>query len=237
MTSRTSTSSRRATSSARPAQPIRLYYFPLSGHVHRVELFLSLLRLPFEKIPVDLARGETRTAQFLDRNPFGQLPVIEDGDVTLADSNAILVYLASRYDASASWFPTDPVGAARVQRWLSVAAGELASGPALARVCVLFNRPRESAPLALATRLFELMEKQLGAQDFLAAATPTIADVALYSYTAHAPEGGISLEPYPKVRAWLNRIEALPGFVGMIRSAVPATVVAPSASTESHTAG
>jgi len=202
-------------------RPIRLHGHPLSGHVHRVELFLSLLGLPFEKITVDLACAEHKSAAFLALNPFGQLPVIEDGDLVLADSNAILVYLALTYDADAQWLPRDAIAAARVQRWLSVAAGQLAHGPAAARVAVVFGRPQEQAPREAAARLFALMDQQLAAQPYLAAAHPTIADVALYSYTAHAPEGGVSLAPYPQLRQWLARIEALPRFVGMQRSAVP----------------
>jgi len=202
-------------------RPIRLHGHPLSGHVHRVELFLSLLGLPFENITVDLACAEHKSAAFLALNPFGQLPVIEDGDLVLADSNAILVYLALTYDADAQWLPRDAIVAARVQRWLSVAAGQLAHGPAAARVAVVFGRPQEQAPREAAARLFALMDQQLATQPYLAAAHPTIADVALYSYTAHAPEGGVSLAPYPQLRQWLARIEALPRFVGMQRSAVP----------------
>lgn len=156
------------------------------------------------------------------RNPFGQVPVIEDGDVVLADSNAILVYLASRYDDSARWLPRDPVGAARVQQWLSVAAGQLAFGPALARIIHVFGRKLDPAlPLSLAAQLYGVMDPHLARQPFLAGSAPTIADIAMYSYTAHAPEGGVSLEPYPAIRAWLARIEALPGFVPMPRSPVP----------------
>ena len=202
-------------------RPIRLHAHPLSGHVHRVELFLSLLGLPFEKVMVDFARADHKSAAFLALNPFGQVPVIEDGDLVLADSNAILVYLALTHDADARWLPREPVGAARVQRWLSVAAGQLAQGPAAARVAVVFGRSQDQAPRDAAARLFALMDQPLATQPFLAAANPTIADVAMYSYTAHAPEGGVSLTPYPHLRQWLARIEGLPGFVGMRRSAVP----------------
>lgn len=204
-----------------PLRPIRLYGHPLSGHAHRVELFLSLLGLPFEKVTVDLARAEHKSPAFLALNPFGQLPVITHGDLVLADSNAILVYLALTFDPGAQWLPRDAVGAARVQRWLSVAAGQLAAGPAAARVAVVFGRPVDQAPRDAAARLFALMEQHLAAHAFLAATHPTIADVALYSYTAHAPEGGVSLAPYPGLRQWLARIEALPRFVGLVRSAVP----------------
>jgi glutathione S-transferase len=202
---------------------IRLYRYALSGHAHRAQLMLALLGLNAELVDVDLARGEQREAGFLARNPFGQVPVLQDGDETVCDSNAILVYLATRYDTSGRWLPRDAVGAARVQRWLSVAAGQLANGPAMARAEVVFKRDRDPQRQAIAARLFGLMEQHLAAQPFLAASEPTVADVALYSYTSHAPEGGVSLEPYPAIRAWLARIEALPGFVGMARQpAAPA---------------
>src|SRR4051794_26459122 len=100
---------RTMSAAAPPVQPIRLYQHPVSGHAHRVELFLSLLGLPFEKINVDLFKGEQKAPAFVAKNPFGQVPVIEDGDVTLADSNAILVYLARRYDTSGRWLPDDAV--------------------------------------------------------------------------------------------------------------------------------
>ena len=92
-----------------PVTPIRLHRMKLSGHCHRVELFLSLLGLPYETVDVDLAAGAHRQPAFLARNPFGQVPVIEDGALTLADSNAILVYLALRH-APGTWLPADPLG-------------------------------------------------------------------------------------------------------------------------------
>jgi glutathione S-transferase len=209
---------------AAAARPIRLHGFSISGHSHRVQLFLSLLGLPFEFTEVNVLKGEGRQAEFLARNPFGQVPVIEDGDLTLADSNAILVYLARRYDRTGRWLPYDAVGVARVQRWLSVAAGELADGPANARFACLVGHMPTLQHVKASHKLFALMELTLATQAFLAAAEPTIADIAMYSYTAHAPEGGVTLEPYPHLRGWLARIEALPEFVGMVRSAVPAPI-------------
>ena len=202
-----------------PTPTIRVHGYPLSGHAHRVELMLSLLGLQFERLEVDLFNGAHKRPDFLAKNPFGQIPVLEDGEVVLADSNAILVYLATRYDHSRRWLPQDPVGAAQVQRWLSVAAGELAHGPAAARLVALFGLPLDAARArTVAGQLYGVLEAHLKTQRFLIGNEPTIADVALYSYTAHAPEGGVSLEPYPSVRAWLARIEALPGFVAMPRS-------------------
>jgi glutathione S-transferase len=203
-----------------PRRPIKLYGTGISGHFHRVELFLSLLGLPYELIEVDLRAGAHKAPEFLLKNPFGQIPVIEDGDVTLADSNAILVYLEGRY-APGRWLPREPLAAAQVQRWLSAAAGLLAFGPAAARAIQLFGRPdNPSDAIARATRLLRVMDSELATQPFLVGQAPTLADVALYSYTARAPEGNISLLAYPFVGAWLARIESLPGFVPMVKSPI-----------------
>jgi glutathione S-transferase len=197
---------------------IKLYAFPLSGHSHRVELMLSLLGLPFERIPVDLLQRAQKRPEFLAKNPLGQVPVLEDGDITLADSNAILVYLALRYDPDRSYLPQQPLLAAQVQRWLSLAAGELARGPARLRLASVFGREVErSEPEQISSQLLSLLETSLSGRAWLVGDARSVADVALYTYVAHAPEGGVSLETYPAVRAWLGRVEALPGFVGMQR--------------------
>lgn len=201
-----------------PSRPIKLYRMALSGHCHRVELLLSLLRLPYELVDVDSANRAHKSPEFLAKNAFGQVPVIEDGDVTLADSNAILVYLAGRY-APGQWLPHDPVKASTVQRWLSVAAGPVAFGLHTARAIALFKRPADPAePISRAKALLDVMEVELSARQYLAGEQPTIADLANYAYVALAPEGNISLTPFPSIRAWLTRIEALPGFVPMKRS-------------------
>ena len=208
-----------------PAQPIKLYRAGVSGHSHRVELCLSLLGLPFELVNVDLAAGAHKQPEFLAMNPFGQVPVIQDGAVTLADSNAILVYLARSYAANAEqWLPSEPLAAAQVQRWLSVAAGPLAFGPAYARVIQLFKSlASPDDAIARAHGLFKVMEQQLGESAFLVGSTATLADVANYSYVARAPEGNVSLVGYPKLRAWLACVEALPGFIPMVKTPIGLT--------------
>jgi len=200
---------------------IKLYGFPLSGHSHRVELMLSLLGLPSEFILVDLKQGAHKAAEFVDTiNPFGQVPAIDDNGTVLADSNAILVYLASKY-GNGQWLPSDPLGQARVQRWLSAAAGQLHAGPATARLAVVFGADVDTVTaISRSHALLQLVEQQLGQSRFLAGEQPSIADIAFYTYVAHAPEGNVSLADYPQVRAWLASIEALPGFVGMPRTAV-----------------
>ncbi|MHA3734172.1 glutathione S-transferase family protein [Pseudomonas sp. Eth.TT006] len=199
-------------------QAIKLYNFPRSGHAHRVELMLSLLQLPTVLIFVDLAKGEHKQPAYLAINSFGQVPAIDDGGVVLADSNAILVYLAQKY-GQGRWLPADPVGAARVQRWLSAAAGPIAFGPAAARLVTVFGAQLNAEEaIARAHNLLKVMDVELGQTAYLAGDEPTIADVSAYSYIAHAPEGNVSLAEYGNVRAWLARVEALPGFVGMPRT-------------------
>jgi glutathione S-transferase len=208
--------------STKPASAIVLHRFARSGHCHRVELFLNMLGLPFTLADVDLRKGEHRQAAFLALNSLGQVPVIEDGNVVLADSNAILVYLAMKY-GDESWVPRDPEQAAQVQRFLSIAAGELAKGPAAARAIKLFGAPLDLATAhGVATRVLGMLDRHLATHPFLVGATRTIADLANYTYIAHAPEGGVSLEPYPNVRDWLGRIEALPGFIPMEKAPLPA---------------
>lgn len=201
-----------------PSAPIRIHRSALSGHCHRVELFSALLGLPVTLIDVDLRHGEQKTPAFLAMHPFGLVPVLQDGETTLWDSNAILVYLALRY-GNEQWLPRDPAGAAAVQAWLSVAAGPLAFGPAAARLVTLFKAPFELADVSKrAAGLLAVMDKVLGGSPFLTGRHPTLADIANYSYVALAPEGKVALAPYPQVRAWLARIESLPGFVAMQRT-------------------
>jgi len=203
----------------KPSQALRLFRHPISGHCHRVELYLALLGLPHELVHVDLMKAEQQQAEFLAKNPFGQVPVLEDGDVRVADSTAILVYLGERYDEAGQYWPRTPQGKAAVQRWLSVASGALASGPAAARRAKLLNAKLDyGEALRVTQQLFGVLERELCTRQYLVGSAPSVAELALYAYVARAPEGDVSLEPYPAIRAWLGRVEALPGFVPMLLS-------------------
>jgi len=192
---------------------MKLYHFSLSGHAHRARLFVSLLGLPHELVEVDLKSGAHKTPEFLALNPFGQVPVLDDDGTVVSDSNAILVYLA-RKAGRTDWLPDDIKGAAAVQRWLSVAAGEVAYGPAAARLITVFGAKfNPDEVIGRAHVLLKRIEDHLTGRDWLVGNRPTIADVAIYSYVASAPEGNVDLSGYPKVNAFLRRIEALPGFV------------------------
>lgn len=193
---------------------MKLYVHPISGHCHRVQLFFGLAGVDHTLVHVDLLRGEQKQPAFLALNPFGQVPVLDDDGVVIADSNAILVYVALKRGLSA-WYPTAPAEAAEVQRWLSIAAGQLAYGPSMARRMNLFKitQGQEDA-IQRAHQLYSLLDPLLEARTWLAGgAHPTLADVALYSYTDRAAEGSVDLAAYPHVRAWLRRVEALPGFI------------------------
>lgn len=197
---------------------MKLHHHPLSGHAHRAVLFLSLLGVKAELVEVDLAKGAHKTPEFLKLNPFGQVPVLEDGDGVVTDSNAILVYVATKLGRK-DWLPDEARAAAQVQKWLSVAAGEIAYGPAAARLITVFGadfRPEEV--VGRAHRILKLIDTELATHRFIVGDRPTIADVALYSYIVNAPEGNVDLQPYPDVRHWLARIEALPGFVAFTKT-------------------
>ncbi len=202
--------------------PIKLYRTPKSGHCHRVELMLALLELPYETIDLDMASGAHKAPEHLKISPFGLVPAIDDNGYTLADSNAILTYLVQTYAEGSDWIPSDPKRAAEVQRWLTIAADNIYAGPCAARLVKVFGTSHDhAAAVSKSHSLFKVMEEHLNRQVWLATDKITIADVAIYSYVAHAPEGGVDLEPYPNVRAWLERIEAQPNFVGMIKSPIP----------------
>jgi glutathione S-transferase len=200
---------------------MKLYHFPLSGHAHRARLFLSLIGAAVEVEDVDLGAGAHKQPDFLALNRFGQVPVLVDGEAVIADSNAILVYVAKTFGRS-DWLPEGPATAAQVQRWLSVAAGQIAYGPAAARLVTLFGagfNPDEV--IARAHAVLSVIETELAGRTWIACTPqPTIADVALYSYIAAAPEGNVDLAGYPQVNSWLARVEALPGFIPFPKSPV-----------------
>jgi glutathione S-transferase len=205
---------------------VKLYYHPLSGHSHRARLLLSLLGVEHELVEVDLMSAQHKSPEYLKLNRFGQVPVLVDDDRKIADSNAILVYLSKKLGKT-DWLPEEPEAAAAIQRWLSVAAGEIAYGPAAARLITVFGaqyKPEEV--IARAHSVLKLIDTELAARDFIAKNNPTIADVALYSYIARAPEGNVDLSDYPNVNAWLRRIEALPGFVEFKKTPVGLTAEA-----------
>ena len=201
---------------------MKIYHHPLSGHAHRARLFLNLLGVEHDEAFVDLAAAAHKTPEYLKLNRFGQIPVLVDGDTVIADSNAILVYLAKKA-GDTKWLPETPAEAAAVQRWLSVAAGQIAFGPAAARLVTVFGGKFDANEvIARAHNVLKVIDAELANRDWIAdtgSAHPTIADVALYSYISSAPEGNVDLAAYTNVNAWLRRVEALKGFVPFEKTA------------------
>jgi len=199
---------------------MKLYRHPLSGHCHRVQLFLSLLGVPHELVEVELGGIQRKSEAFLRINPSGQIPVLDDDGVVVPDSNAILVYLAKKLGRT-DWLPETPKEAASVQRWLSVAAGDIANGVAAARRIVVFGaKLNADEVITRAHSILKLINLTLTGREWIASEKPTIADIALYSYISSAPEGNVDLSGYPNIRFWLARIESLPGFVAFQKTHV-----------------
>lgn len=194
---------------------MKLYDMELSGNCYKVRLLCALLGLQYELVPVDLWKGEHKTADFLQKNPRGQVPVLEDGGTLVWDSSAILLYLARRYGGE-DWLPLDAEAMAAVMQWLSVSQNEILYGLGRARAAKKFNRPwnveecQEHGRQGLAA-----LERHLAKNPWLAGEHVTIADIACYPYVALAPESGVPLADYPAVRQWLERIQALPGYITM----------------------
>lgn len=201
--------------------PMKLYYHPLSGHAHRAHLFLSLAGVPHELVPIDLSIKEQKSDWFLALNAFGEIPVLDDSGVIVADSTAIMVYAARKVGPS-HWLPQDPAQEAEVQRWLAVAAGKIAFGPAAARIAVLFNRTVDMDELhSRSHAVLGVIDQVLSTRRWIAGTDqPTIADVGLYSYIARCPEGFVDRSAYSAITAWLERVEALPGFVPFVKTPV-----------------
>lgn len=196
---------------------MKLYGHPLSCNTHRVQALLSILNVDHEYEIVDLTSGAHKQPEFLAKNPLGQVPVFEDGDLTLRDSSAILIYVAHKFDTDNKWLPADPAGAAKVQQWLSTAVNEVQNGPFVLRIVKLLDAPHDyDAAKAKTEALFgDLFEPHLSENDWLVDSAPTLADLACYGYIARVTEGDFDLSAYPAIQAWIKRVEGIDGFLQM----------------------
>ncbi|WP_421656788.1 glutathione S-transferase family protein [Leptothermofonsia sp. ETS-13] len=195
---------------------IRLYGHELSGNSYKARLLLSLLELDYEWMKVDLLAGAHKKPEFLALNPFGQVPVLVDEDTAIADAQAILVYLARQYGGE-EWLPIAAEPLSRVVRWLSITAGEIRQGPESARLYHLFKATNINLERAIQRSEFILTQinNHLADREWLECGRSTIADIATFPYIALAPDGEISLDSYPNILAWIERIKQLPSFTGM----------------------
>ena len=199
---------------------LKLYTGFGSGNAYKVELFLHLLSLAYKPVPVSVPKGEHRDPAFLKLTPFGQIPVLMDGDRVFTDSQAILCYLARAYGGAKAdhWLPVSAADLAEVMRWLSVAANEIQNGPTMARAAKLLGWSIDyDGTVQKSYRLLALMNAHLASRAWLALDRPTVADIACYPSLLLAGEGGVDTAPFPDVERWMRRIESLPEFYPMPR--------------------
>jgi glutathione S-transferase len=175
--------------------------------------------VPFELVPVATMEGERKGPDYLALNPFGQVPVIADGDFVVRDSNAILIYLAEKYAAGTGWIPVDLESRTRMHEWLAVASGVMFRGPNMARLIKLFGRSADhSEAVDVSKLLFKVMNEHLNGRTWLVGEEPTLSDIACYSYLAVADEGELDLSPYNNICSWLTAVEGLDNFLPIPKS-------------------
>jgi glutathione S-transferase len=195
----------------------RLYDYLPSGNGYKVRLVLRQLGLPYELVELDIKRGETRTAEFLAKNPNGRIPLLEvPGKGYLSESHAILWYLAE----GSRLVPADPFERARMWQWMSFEQYNLEPNVGTVRFWVgsLHKNEAELGEKLIDKRraghaALAVLERGLAGRGFLVGDNYSLADIALYAYTHVAPEGGFPLDDYPAIRAWCARVAAQPGHV------------------------
>jgi glutathione S-transferase len=197
---------------------MKIYGDSRSGNCYKLQLLASFLSIPHEWIEVDIMAGETRTAEFLAKNPVGKIPLLElGGGRCLSESNAILNYLAHGTD----FMPDGPFEQAQVLQWQFFEQYSHEPYIAVARFIARYlgmpddRREEYEAKQAGGHKALQIMEDKLKKDDYFVGSRPTIADIALYAYTHVADEGGFDLSGYPAIRAWFGRIESTPRFVAM----------------------
>lgn len=194
---------------------MKLYDLDVSGNCYKVRLFAALAGIEMEIEAVDFMDGAHKRAPVIELNPWGEIPVLVDGDVVLRDSQAILVYLAKAY-GGAQWWPEGAAQQGEVMQWLATAANEIQNGPNFARLIEKFGMPlNKERALYVTERIHGLLDQHLATNEWLALGRPTIAEAAVYPYVAVAWEGGVDLSDRPNIQAWMERIKALPGFEPM----------------------
>jgi len=199
---------------------MKLYDYILSPSCYKVRLMAALTDVKLDIRPVDFHPGaEHRGAALMDLNPAGSIPILEDGDLILTESSAMLVYLAAR--AAPEWLGSGATEeTARVQQWLSF-SNRLTTSLGAARLHEMLLRPGDITELRsqgiAALREVEagLVEQGLRGMRFLASDRPTVADIACFPYVALAPDGGVSLDPYPAIRLWSRALRSLENFIEM----------------------
>ena len=201
---------------------MKLYDYVLSGNCYKIRLLATFLDIDYEAVAVDFYPGrEHKSAAFLKLNPLGQIPVLEDDGLIIRDAQAILLYLANKYDTAKRWWPADdPQRVGEIAMWLAF-ADQITTTAAAARLHDMLGYGLDvEGARAGARDVFRVLEDHLSDREFdgvdwIVGSDATIADIACFPYTALSGDGGIDLSPYPAVQRWVRRFTKLPGFVTM----------------------
>ena len=192
---------------------MKLWLTTVSGNSYKIRTLCSILNVPCEMIYIDATKFEHKQRPIIDMNPRGQVPVMEIEGKIFWDSTAHLTYIARKWGGE-QWLPVEPLAMAEVMQWMALAQNEIYFGLQWARGVFVYGKKGDLADYQMQGRkALDMLERQLKDHDWLALDRPTIADIACYPYTKRAPEGEVSLSPYPAVEAWLKRCEAIPGWV------------------------
>jgi glutathione S-transferase len=202
---------------------IKLYDYELSGNCYKLRLLMNILGIAYEPVYVDFYPGQEHLSESFRRiNPLGQIPVLNDNGLVLRDAQAILVYLANRYDQSGCWYPTNqPDLLGQVGQWLAFADSITQTASQARLHDALFFSTDIEACRAGAHRLFRILDEHLwfvqrdGGSWLCPATHPTIADLACFPYVMLSEEGGISHRDYPAIRRWTDQVKQIPGFIPM----------------------
>ncbi|WP_157014714.1 glutathione S-transferase family protein [Mesorhizobium xinjiangense] len=200
---------------------IKLHDYGLSGSCYKVRLLLDFLELDYEVEKIDFYPGrQHKSLDFLEINPLGQIPVLDDDGTRLRDAQAILCHIANKYDASGRWLPHDPARFGQVMMWLMFAGGELMAASAARLHDVMGYRldieaARRNAHAAFRILDDHLTEREIEGGQWIVGEEPTVADIACFPYTALAGDGGIGHEDYPALRNWMRAFRRLPRFQPM----------------------
>ena len=200
---------------------LKLYDFLPSGNCYKVRLLLTQLGIPFERIDVDILKGESRKPEFLSKNTNGRVPVLEtESGQFLAESNAILFYLSADTD----FFPKDVFEQAQVLQWLFFEQYSHEPFIATSRYWISILKKAEEYRESLQQKrepgyaALAVMEKHLTHHNFFVAERYTIADIGLFAYTHVADEGGFDLSQFPAIQAWMKRVQAQPRHISITQT-------------------
>jgi len=193
---------------------IKLYDVDPSGSCYKIRLLLNVLKIPYEKISLQLTPSHRGSGQNASHTS-SDYPILEDGSISLRKSLAILVYIARKYDKSNTWFPENPEAMAEVLQWLAMGDYEVLVTAGRRLIKILNYPPDEQKLQNWVAAMFRMLDDHLADREFLALEHPTIGDIACLPYAAMAGEGGVPLKPYANLGRWLGRMQRIPGFIPM----------------------